>query len=380
MEIKKLYNAWIAALAIVLMVGLVTVIMLFTKGHGEMFSTIDKIPWTLLVAAYIFFILTSVGLTFITSLYTVFGYEKYQAIVKRAQFISIVSLIAGLITMVLELGSTLNMIYYVISPNFSSPIFWMGIFYGLYLAFLLIRFWKIHNNDWNSKLSKFAGVAAFIVAIAAESTAGSIFGLIEARPTFFGQFMPIYFLLDAFLCGIATILLISLVYHRFSGTGNLNMHSIYKDLAKIFAFVLGITILFVIWRTISGLYANRAEFAVVTYMVNSWSFKFEIFVGLLLPFALMITPTLRANVNIKIVASFCVWIGLGVGRMEMLMSGQLLPIMPKVTIEKNVLLYDPTIWEWVVGISAFALMLFLYTMGEKYLKLGASPKIVTEQA
>lgn len=376
---KKLYNAWIATLGLVLLAGLITIIMLFTKGHGELFSTIDNIPWTLLVAAYIFFILTSVGLTFITSLYTIFGYKKYQAIVKRAQFISIVSLIAGLIAMVLELGSPLNMIYYIISPNFSSPIFWMGIFYGLYLAFLLIRFWKIHNGDWDSKLSRTAGIGAFIVAIAAESTAGSIFGLIEARPTFFGQFMPIYFLLDAFLCGIATILLISLVYHKFTGTGNSTLHSIYKDLAKIFAFVLGITILFVIWRTISGLYANRAEFAVVTYMVNSWSFRIELFLGLLLPFALMITPVVRSSVNAKIMASIFVWIGLGIGRMEMLMSGQMLPIMPKVAIEKNVILYDPTIWEWVIGFFSLALMLFLYTMGEKYLKLGASPKIITDQ-
>lgn len=378
MEIKKLYNAWIAVLGLVLLAGFITIIMLFTKGHGEMFSTIDKMPWTLLVAAYIFFILTSVGLTFITSLYTVFGYKKYQAIVKRAQFISIASLIAGLVTMVLELGSPLHMIYYVISPNFSSPIFWMGIFYGLYMALLLIRFWKIHNGDWDSKLSRVAGIGAFLVAIMAESTAGSIFGLIEARPTFFGQFMPIYFLLDAFLCGIATIMLISLVYHKFSGTGNSVLHSIYKDLSKIFAIVLGITILFVTWRTISGLYANRAEFAVMSYMVDSWSFRIELFIGLLLPFALMITPAIRSSVNAKIVASIFVWVGLGIGRMEMLMSGQMLPIMPKVSLESEVILYDPTIWEWVIGFFSLALMLFLYTMGEKYLKLGESPKVVTE--
>jgi molybdopterin-containing oxidoreductase family membrane subunit len=288
-------------------------------------------------------------------------------------------LIAGLITMVLELGSPLHMIYYIISPNLSSPIFWMGIFYGLYLAFLLIRFWKIHNGDWDGKLSKTAGIGAFLVAIAAESTAGSIFGLIEARPPFFGQFMPIYFLLDAFLCGIATILLISLVYHKFSATGNSALHSIYKDLSKIFAFVLGITILFVTWRTISGLYANRAEFAVVTYMVGSWSFRIELFIGLLLPFALMISPAIRANVNAKIIASVFAWVGLGIGRMEMLMSGQMVPIMPKVSLEKNIILYDPTIWEWVIGFFSFALMLFLYTMGEKYLKLGASPKVITDQ-
>ncbi len=378
MEIKKLYNAWIAALGLVLLVGFITIIMLFIKGHGELFSTIDKIPWTLLVAAYIFFILTSVGLTFITSLYTVFGYKKYQAIVKRAQFISIASLIAGLTTMILELGSPLHMFYYILTPNLSSPIFWMGIFYGLYMACLIVRFWKIHNGDWDSKLSRTAGIAAFFVAIAAESTAGSIFGLIEARPTFFGQFMPIYFLLDAFLCGIATILLISLVYHKFSKTGNSAMHSIYKDLSKVFAFVLGITILFVIWRTISGLYANRAEFAVVTYMVNSWSFRVELFIGLLLPFALMVTPAIRSNVNAKIIASIFVWIGLGIGRMEMLMSGQMLPIMPKVSLDTEIILYNPTIWEWVIGFFSLALMLFLYTMGEKYLKLGESPKIAGE--
>ncbi len=378
MESKKLYNLWIAALGIVLLAGFITIIMLFVKGHGELFSTIDKIPWTILVAAYIFFILTSVGLTFITSLYTVFGYKKYQPIVKRAQFISIVSLITGLSIMVLELGKPLHMIYYVISPNPKSPIFWMGIFYSLYLAFLIVRFWKIHNGDWDSKLSRFAGVGAFFVAIAAESTAGSIFGLIEARPTFFGQFMPIYFLLDAFLSGIVTILFISLIYHKVTNTSTPVLESIYDDLSKIFAFVLGVTILFVLWRTISGLYANRPEFAVVEHMIDSWSFRAELFIGLLLPFGLMVTKAIRKNMNAKLIAAIFAWIGLGIGRMEMLMSGQILPVMPKVSIQKNMILYNPTIWEWVICFFSLALLLFLYTMGEKYLKLGASPKLATE--
>ncbi|MCF6241913.1 MAG: hypothetical protein L3J74_11280, partial [Bacteroidales bacterium] len=86
----------------------------------------------------------------------------------------------------------------------------------------------------------------------------------------------------------------------------------------------------------------------------------------------------RKNMNAKLVAAIFAWIGLGIGRMEMLMSGQILPIMPKVSIQKNLILYNPTIWEWVICFFSLALLLFLYTMGEKYLKLGASPKLATE--
>ena len=41
----------------------------------------------------------------------------------------------------LELGSVLNMYQIMLSPNFSSPIWWMGFIYSVELVVLILKFW-----------------------------------------------------------------------------------------------------------------------------------------------------------------------------------------------------------------------------------------------
>jgi len=96
-------------------------------------------------------------------------------------------------------------------------------------------------------------------------------------------------------------------------------------------------------------------------------------IGLVIPLTLMLITKIRHSSYGKIIAGFLVLFGLGIGRMDLVMTGQMLPIMPKNTIEHSAILYFPTIWEWIVGFFAMAVMLFIYTLGEKYLKLDAAP-------
>ena len=60
--------------------------------------------------------------------------------------------------------------------------------------------------------------------------------------------------------------------------------------------------------------------------------------------------------------------------MKILIAGQSHPIGPKAEQFPRVLNYYPSIWEWLVALLAVAVILFLYTLGERYLKLEASPK------
>jgi len=377
MKGKNLYFAWMGLLGAVLAIGLYTIFRIFTEGHGELFHTDDNVPWTLLIAAYVFFVLTSTGVTFVASLPTVFGFKQYEPLAKRSIFIAIAALIAGFSAMGLELGSPLNMFYYVVSPNLASPIWWMGLFYFLLLIFLILKFYRMHKGEWHSRVNKILAVAAFIVEIAALSTLGLVFGLIESRPTFFGEYIQAYFLFTAILSGLAVIILFTNVYYRVtSGVIPEKQERMFWNLEKIFTAVIGITLVFAIWRATVGIYANRPEFGVIQYMLDSYPYQLEILIGLLLPFGLMIVKRIRRSGSGKIIASICVILGLAFGRMDMIMAGQIQPIMPKLTIEQTVVFYLPTIWEWIIGFFSLALMLFIYTLGEKYLKLGDVPESV----
>ena len=374
MKENKLYYGWLSVLGVFIVVGLVAIVRIFVEGHGELFHTDDRVPWTLLIAAYVFFVLTSTGVTFVAALPQVFGMKQFEPLAKRSIFIAIAALIAGFISMGMELGAPFKMIYYVITPNFSSPIWWMGLFYALLLCFLVAKFYKMHIGDWHSKFSKFLAIGAFVLEIAALSTLGLVFGLIEARPTFFGEYVQVYFLFSAFLSGIAAVILFSLVYFKLSfGKIPAEQENMFNNLAKIFTAVIAITFVFTVWRATVGLFANRAEFSNVQFVLNSIPYQLEIFVGLLLPLGLMLVVKIRNSFTGKMLASIFVILGLALGRMHLLIAGQIVPVMPKLTIDQEILFYFPTIWEWVVALFSFAVMFLIYTLGEKHLNLSDVP-------
>ena len=213
-EDNSLYKVWLLVLGIGIVLGLYTVRRIILIGHSETFNTTDEIPWGLPIGTYIFFVLTSSGLTFIASLSSVFGFKLYEPIAKRCVFIAICAMIAGFGALLIELGQPMNMIYYALTPNFGSQMWWMGALYGAYLFFLIGKFWRLHMEDHHSNLSKLFSYGTFFFAIAAPSILGSIFGLIIARPAFLSEFKPAYFLLTALLSGLALIMLVSTIYHR----------------------------------------------------------------------------------------------------------------------------------------------------------------------
>lgn len=369
MNKKKLYFVWLSFLGIFLITGLYVIFKIFTQGQGALFHTDDDLPWTLLIASYLFFILTSTGVTLVVALPSVFGVEKYKPIVKRAIYIALSCLIAGFISMGMELGSPLNMYHYLITPNFSSPIWWMGLFYALLMVLLGLEFYLLHTEK-KMGISKYIPVAAFMLEIAALSTLGAVFGLIEARPTFFGEYIQLYFLFSSLVCGLAALLFFNIVYAKVTNQSlSDDMKSVFVDFGKMLGVLLGLLLIFTIWRSVSALYSNRVEFDSLKFLINSAPYRIEIFVGIMLPLFLIMQKALQRNMNILLAVSMLVFFGMGFGRMDLVMAGQMLPSMSQSMPDRTIISYFPTIWEWLAGLFSFAFMLLSITLGEKYLNL-----------
>lgn len=366
------YKIWLLMLGIAIMGGLFTAYRLISDGLGTLGGT-DIVIWPLPIATYVFFALTSTGLTFVASLSLVFGMKKYEMIAKRAVYLGIATLLAAFVALSMDLGSLPNMVYFLTSPNFSSPLWWMGAIYALELVFLMIKFWRMQVGDFHSMGSKIIGVAAFISAIAATSTLGMVFGTLYARPTYFGGFASVYFLASALLSGIALIILFSLAYYKLAKNG-ISDDEVpqYTDLGKILAFAAGLTLVLFVIRTIVGLSNSGSEFLAFDHTVGSYSFQFVLWLGLVLPMVLMLLPKVRASNTGKIIAAALVLIGLFVERMDYVLIGQLKPLGVRATGIPELVAHNNTIWEWLVVISAMAILLLLFTLGEQYLKLGST--------
>ena len=163
------------------------------------------IIWSLPLGVYIYLALASSGLTLLSALPLVFGIRKYEPFAKRLVFLAIATLCGAFVAIGLELGTIFHMIYIMLSPNFSSPIWWMGAIYSVELVVLVVKFALMHKGDWHSGFSKLLATASFLLALVAPLMIGSIFGITESRVTYFGPVMSIYCLLMAFMSGTALI-------------------------------------------------------------------------------------------------------------------------------------------------------------------------------
>ncbi len=361
---------WYGLLGVGVLLGLVTAYKVFTTGF-VLYAKTDILVWTMPIAAYVFFSLTSSGLAFVASIPVVFGIKRYQPLEKRIVFLEVAALVATFTCLLLHLGSPWKLFYYLFSPNLASPLWWQGMLYGLYLIALLLSFRKMHKASVSMALRVFT----FLTAIATSTALGWLFGLPDARPLFSANFLSMYFPLTGFATALAVVILFSLAYHHFSGVSISEVNSnLYDDLSKLFGVVMGLTFVFFVWRTIvGGASASAVEFAGFRHMLGSGWYHLALWVGLIIPMVLIFIPSVRETNWGKVVASATFLVGMFAGRLEMVLSGLVMPTGPKAEGQPQFVSYWPTVWEVFVLASALAAMLLIYTLGERYLKLAEEP-------
>ncbi len=374
-ENKGLYGGWLALLGIGILVGLIATVKIFAEGH-VLFNANDVQIWTLPLGVYIFLALSSSGLTLLSALPLVFGVKRYEPFAKRLVFLAIATLIGGFVAIGLELGSVLHMVYIMLSPNFSSPIWWMAAIYSLELVVLAVKFLKMHAGDWHSGFSRFLGVASFVLALVAPLMIGSVFGLTESRVTYFGPVMSIYCLLMALLSGTALFVFYNALVAKLAGNGA--PAGVLDEFATILAYLAGVVVVFTLLKS------TIESSTVVPEFLSYHKFKHalgtnpylhvETILGLYLPFALLLGQSVRKSAGGKLWASLLLLAGTLAMHMEILLAGQSRPVGPKAEQFPEFITYFPSIWEWLVFLFALSVMCLLYTLGERYLRLTAAPE------
>ena len=375
---KSLYPIWLGVLGVALLAGAVAGVFIFIQGH-VLFNANDVLIWTLPLGVYIFLALSSSGLTLLSALPLVFGIKKYEPFAKRLVFLAIATLCGGFVSIGLELGSIFHMIYIMLSPNLSSPIWWMGAIYSVELAVLALKFWKMHTGDYHSSLSKLLGTASFVLALIAPLMIGSVFGLTESRATYFGPMMSIYCLLMAVLSGTALFILYSMVVGRVTANASSGEYAavVYDDFTLILTYAAGIVVAFTLLKIAIESSTTIPAFLVYHRFEHLFGsigvFGTEVILGLFLPFVLLLIPAVRGSVGGRVLASALIFVGSLARHMEILLAGQSHPVGPKAEQFPQYVQYVPSVWELLVLVFALAVMLLLYTLGERYLKLNEAP-------
>lgn len=360
-------TAMMAGMAALVIGGGLALANLMSNGHAAFNTGSSGITWGLPVVGYVFFVLTSTGLTFVASLAMVFGFKEFYPIAKRCIWLALVTLVAGFTCLALELGHPFRMLWAIpTSFQYLSPLNWMGLFYAAYMVLLLFKFQKINGGDWDSSGSRKLGIASFAAVVVAHGTLGGVFGAMAMRPMWYGPMVPLYFLLTAAVSGAAFAVLITYLAYGNESFMPAKVKSLMKGaMPKVFAATLGIIILAVASRTIIGLWSNADGLQVWDHIVASPWYWIELI--------LMVAAFLMLlNGGSPFFPSIMVIISLFIGRYEFLISGQLVPLFKGAWVT-GLIDYMPSMTEWMIILLAVGIVLAGWAFGEKSLNLAAEP-------
>lgn len=365
---------WLGLLGIGCLIGAAGVVNVLLHGHAEAYNVSREVPWGILISTYVFLVVTTTGLCLISSLGHVFGIKKFEFIGKRAILLAILTLLCGFATIGMELNHPIRMgIYAIISPNFTSGIWWMGTLYGAYLGLLCGEFYFLMRGHHKGAYA--LGVAGFVSAVAANSNLGAVFGMLEARPYYDGPFFPTFIILSSLVAGGAAISILVYFSQKESGVP---MPQRYEEfmatLGKLQALFLTILVFLLVWKTILGLYGQppekyQATMALLTgpLAFNFWFF--EVLLGLLIPVVMLFSRRTRTPLGVMW-AGILATCGLFFMRYDMVVAGQLVTMREGTAHLVNGLLqYVPSLSEVAIVVGAISLCLFLYTLAEQLLPL-----------
>ncbi len=343
------------------------------KGYRHVYGVYREIPWGILISGYVFFVVTSTGLCIVSSIGHVFGVKSFIPIAKRSVYLSVVTILAGFMIIFFDVENPFRMaIWNALSPNPTSNIWWMGTLYGAYLVFMTLEFILLLLEK--HRYAMLAGLLGLISGVAAHSNLGAVFGMLHGREFWYGPYMPIYFIASAAASGCTAIIFFTYLGYKITNEKmDKAMELSLQAVGKIWALCLAILMFFTAWKFITGFAGGEGkvlaqmELIKGKYVVNFWFF--EIFLGLLAPFFLLLISGFR-NLNQMFVASLLAFIGIFFMRVDLVVLGQVVShfFEYKVTDYPVILSYSPTIYEIMPVMAAISFAFVAFLIGEKVFK------------
>ncbi len=366
-------RVWYALLLAGLAIGAVTAILALPPGW-EVMGTSPSIEWGMLIVGYVFFAIMTSGLCLASSLGTVFGIERFLPLEKRHAILAILSLSTAFGVIALELQYPVRMVFgavLVISP--SSPMWWMGVFYGGYLVVLIVEVWTLFTN--HPVIHKYACTGAAMIGIAAPTTLGAVFGMVAAKPLWAGVFTPILMVASAFVGGVSLLGIVFWAVSRFRladwGRSGVALGSVRLLLAGGLLVVAAL----LARQVADGLTSDVAGFrpstlAMVAGPLAPAFWGLRVAAGLVAPLAILALPRLR-TVGFTGLASGLALLGIFVDRSLFVVAGEFVPRTTMAgTVAYPYVAYTPSLVEIGILVGAASFMAMAYSLCERYLPMG----------
>ncbi len=364
-------NLTMALLAFLAAAGVAFGLHALYAGHDHVYGVTRQVPWGLLIATYVFFVVTSTGLCLVSSLGHVFGFESFHQIGKRAVYLAICTIISGFVVISFEIENPWRMaVYNILSPNLTSNIWWMGTLYGAYLFFMVSEYALLVKGRYRA--AGMLGLVGVVAGVAAHSNLGAVFGLLNGREFWHGPYMPIYFIASAFMSGCAAILFFTYLAHKVNGRPiSEKMQDSLRATGRLGMLLMATLMFFVTWKVLSGIAGNPpGKFEAMMELVKgSFASNFwlgEVFLGMALPFSMLLI-TRAASPKWAFVAGLVSMIGIFFMRYDLVVVGQLVPAFHSMGIlgQTDLAAYSPSLHEFMISLGAIGFCGLMFLLGEQ---------------
>ncbi len=369
---------WVVFLLVILGLAVPAALLALPPGW-EVLGTSPTFEWGLLIVGYVFFAITTSGLCLASSLGTVFGIERFRPLEKRHAILALLCLIAAFGIIALDLHYPVRMVLgAILVPSPTSPMWWMGVFYGIYLGVLMVEVWSMFTD--HPRIHQAACTMAACTAIVAPATLGAVFGVLVARPFWHGPFTPILMVASAFLSGTALLGIVFYAVHRLRLEGAERAASLALPAIRMLLTIgLVLVALLVARGAIAGLASDRPALVEATkallvgpLAVQFWGLRVAL--GLVVPLVLVALPVTR-TIGGTFVAASLAFMGVFVDRMAFVSAGQIAPTSASGVVAAPFATYTPSPVEIAIVVGAAAFVALGYTLAERYLDLRESSDV-----
>lgn len=258
---------------------------------------------------------------------SIFHVTEFKKVALPAVCVSTVCICCAGLLVILDLGGVTRILNLIISPNFTSPLFWDICVISCYLIINLIYLYfmtsKRANKDRVAIVSRFA----LPIAILVHTVTAWIFALQIAREGWHSAIMGPLFVASAMDSGLA-LLLIVLAW--------MNKRGIFETSKKLMAMLAGmmatciaVDAYMVGCELLTTAYPGAERgwdiLSQMFFGVNAPFFWIEIIVGVLVPFVLMVFAKNRQKTGLIVFSSACVVVGVFCKRIWLLLTSFIKP-------------------------------------------------------
>lgn len=361
----KVSKILLPLLLIALVIGAVGVWDRLTLGKANL-AFGSYLPWGLWVGLYIYLVGTSGGAFLVAFLHYGLGIAALRRPATYAVPIALLTLGAGLLLVLLDLGQ-MGRFWYLYTRTSPTSVLgimvWAYTLYGLVLAAMVLAMAgrRLRALKWLS----FVGIALVIVFGGGE---GALFGVLGANPYWNSGILPIRFLFSAFLSGIGLVAFAVVLFRRWQAdaedeaAGRLFRVS----MLALLAFNLVLEFAEISVALYAGVPAVVEAHELILFGAYWWVFWIlQLGIGLLIP-ALVLVSRLGRRPEWIGVAGALIAIGYVGTKQNVVLAGLSVPdfrglseafVHPRLSLT-----YFPSLTEWyvaigVVGAAALAFIL-----------------------